>query len=1118
MEKVVWIVLQGSSRGRQSPLLLFWFYITISGVPAQAADAETACRSPFARVVSIQGSVEVLRSGGNQWAKVARLDTSICPGDRLRTGVQSRAAVFVQPETLLRVDQNTSVVLSFLPDAKNQTAGETLVEFTQEEVVPVSATAHACGAGYFITRFPRKFKVKTPHLSAAVEGTEFLVSNRCESTDLSVIEGKVLVASAGASVFPPQSVVSGQTLTVGGAEPPAIKLLIKPADAVHWTLYYPPITPAGTVAPGDCSVVAQEERGACLLARAESFLRAGRAEEAEENINGALAAAPNNSDAKALTSIISLVKNDKVEALRLAKEAVDASPNSSPAWLALSYAQQADFKLEAALASAQRAAAIMPNALALARVAELQLSLGWTREAEKTAKQAVAANPSQSRAYMILGFVHLAQINVKEAQADFKRAIELDSTEPLSRLGLGLAIIRKGSLVEGREEFEIAVALDPTNSLLRSYLGKAYYEENTTERDHLAAGQFNLAKQFDPNDPTPWFYSGILKRSQNQPVESLKDLDQSSVLNDNRAVYRSRLRLDQDNAAKSASVATGYAELGFSQLALFEGYKAVTADPTNFAAHEFLATAYSSLPRHQISQVSELMQSQLRQPLRLNLITPEKSEAKLFIPTSSGSVPAGFNEWTVLTEKAGPKLLVDALAGGMGTSSGQATLAQLTGPLSMSAGAFSYRTDGFRENNDFHREIQNIFMQSSLTSELSAQFELRHSSFNFGDLPLRFDPQDVRTTRQSQDTESVRFGARYLITPDSDVVLSVINQSGDFSLTIPGFGSIIAVPKSTLVEAQGLSQFGPLRITLGASQLRGKLNETFLGFPNAETTQEQTTGYAYLNYSLGVAKANVQAAFGVTDLEEPNIKRNETSPKVGVMVPIGSRATLRAAYIKDVRRILPTNQTIEPTQIAGFSQFFDDVDGTIAVQKGVGLDYEFTRDTHAGLEYRDRDLTVPVIDLFLGTTRDVVWTEALSRAYLYWTPITKLAISTELFLEQYKRPIADPGVEGFFDLKSFRAPLTVSIFPNEKWFGRITATYWKQEGGFIDSLGAPLNASEDFVVFDGQLTYRFPRRRGALIIGANNIGNVERRYQEVDPANPRYLPQRFLYLKLSLVL
>ena len=60
------------------------------------------------------------------------------------------------------------------------------------------------------------------------------------------------------------------------------------------------------------------------------------------------------------------------------------------------------------------------------------------------------------------------------------------------------------------------MALDPSNSLLRSYVGKAYYEENTHERDRLAESQFALAQGLDPNDPTPWFYDAILKDSQSR--------------------------------------------------------------------------------------------------------------------------------------------------------------------------------------------------------------------------------------------------------------------------------------------------------------------------------------------------------------------------------------------------------------------------------------------------------------------------------------------------------------------------------------------------------------------------------------------------------------------------
>ncbi|MGH8759125.1 MAG: hypothetical protein ACREVW_06375, partial [Burkholderiales bacterium] len=86
------------------PLLLF--LITTSGIPAHAADDSATCRAPFARIVSIQGTIELLRARQNDWSKVTRLDTPLCEGDRLRTGARSRAALSIQPETLVRVDQN----------------------------------------------------------------------------------------------------------------------------------------------------------------------------------------------------------------------------------------------------------------------------------------------------------------------------------------------------------------------------------------------------------------------------------------------------------------------------------------------------------------------------------------------------------------------------------------------------------------------------------------------------------------------------------------------------------------------------------------------------------------------------------------------------------------------------------------------------------------------------------------------------------------------------------------------------------------------------------------------------------------------------------------------------
>ena len=90
--------------------------------------------------------------------------------------------------------------------------------------------------------------------------------------------------------------------------------------------------------------------------------------------------------------------------------------------------------------------------------------------------------------------------------------------------GLGLAKIRQGDLEAGGLEIEIAASLDSSNSLIRSYLGKTYYEK---KRMPLDEREYQIAKELDPNDPTPWFYDAIAKQTTNRPVEALHKLRKS---------------------------------------------------------------------------------------------------------------------------------------------------------------------------------------------------------------------------------------------------------------------------------------------------------------------------------------------------------------------------------------------------------------------------------------------------------------------------------------------------------------------------------------------------------------------------------------------------------------
>ena len=1106
MERLGKIALQGSSRGLLSPLLLFLVvHTTISGIPAQAADAETACRSPFARVVSIQGSVEVLRSGTNAWMRVARLDTSICPGDRLRTGPQSRAALFVQPETLVRVDQNTSATF-------NQTDVETAVEFTQEEIVPVSVSAHACGAGYFITRFPRKFKVRTPHLNAAVEGTEFLVAMRCESTDLSVLEGKVLATSAGTNVFPSQSVVSGHSLTVGGSEPPAIKLLIKPADAVQWTLYYPPITPADAVPVDDCRDVAADNRTSCLIARAERYLRAGRVDEAQANIGDALAVAPYSSDAKALSSVISLVKNDKAEALRLAKEAVDASSSSAPAWLALSYAQQADFKLEAALTSAQRAGEITRSALALARVAELQLSLGWTREAEKTAKQAVIANPSESRAQMILGFVHLVQINVKAASEDFERAIELDSTDPLSRLGLGLAIIRTGNLVEGREQIEIAVALDPTNSLIRSYVGKAYYEENTKDRDQLASVQFELAKTLDPKDPTPWFYDSILRQSQIRPVEALIDLQKSIALNDNRAVYRSKLLLDQDNASRSAGLAANYQALGFDRLAVVEGYQSLNMDPTNFSGHRVLADGLFGQPRHEIARVSEALQSQVWQAPNAKPLPPLQLDPQPFILRGAEPLTTALNEYSSLFERDGASVLGSAVVGDNSTRGDQLVLSAHYGPMSGSLSQLHYETNGLQPGWGQTSNIIEGFLQVQPSLDTSIFSEVRQSDKTQGDLSHNFFGENV-SLRFKQDRDLARIGMRQRVSDKVSLVGVVTSQTAFDSTEIPVNSPLFNSNfDETFSELQTVYKEPSFYLLIGGGYYRGSGTIDFLGSTD-QAVRKATDGYAYIGWEPWARVLKLDIAVSVNEIRDPgfpNVVR-QTNPKAGLTLNLWRGGVMRAAAYRGMRLPLIAEQTIEPTQIAGFNQFYDDQLATKVEGGGVAFDQKLSATAFTGIEFSKRRLTVPLA--FTDPLETFQWNERDLHAYGYWAPTRNLALSAGYI---YERRTEDPQLaEAFLDARTEKVPLGLRVFaPAWNTSYRLTVTGVHQDGSF--RLGPDFaDGSSRFWLTDVGASYYFPNRRGLLAFDIRNLFDKKFQYQETDIATPTLATGRFAFARIA---
>jgi tetratricopeptide (TPR) repeat protein len=433
-----------------------------------------------------------------------------------------------------------------------------------------------------------------------------------------------------------------------------------------------------------------------LTYRASQLLAVGRVNEANADIQRALSLNPMYSDAYALQAIIFVVQNEREKALSSAKKAVETGPNSSTAHIAMSYAQQAAFDLEGARASVEEAVKVGPrDALAWARLAELWSSFGRLGKALDAAKTAVELDPNLSRTQMVLGFAYLTQVKTTESRAAFKKAIELDQADPLSRLGLGLAKIRGGDLQAGGREIEIAASDKKQNKLSRN--------------------QFAIAKELDPLDPTPWFYDAIRKQTINRPVEALQDMQKSIELNNNRAVYRSSLLIDEDLAARSASLGRIYNDLGFQQLGLVEGWKSVNTAPANYSAHRLLADLYAALPRHEIARTSELFQSQLLQPLNITPIQPELAVSNLFILEGAGPADPSFNEFNRLFLRNRLALQASGVMGNNDTWGNNIAQSGVWNNVSYSLGQFHYETDGFRDNNDQDLDLYNAFVQARLT-------------------------------------------------------------------------------------------------------------------------------------------------------------------------------------------------------------------------------------------------------------------------------------------------------------------------------------------------------------------------------------------------------------------
>lgn len=1088
-------------------LLLLAVVVTQSAMAADCAEHQTV-------IEVIQGEIQ-RQINGESWSEtLVRGDIScLNVGDHLVS--EERAAIRLAENAPMRLGANSITTLQ--PKDEYDTVWLQLFR----------------GMLYIIDRLEGRVGVETPYTKSKADGTEFQIILDKAASITSVLEGQVRVSNVLGELL----LHANESAIATENQAPRPYLQVSPQNAVQWTIYYPALVDWQTVYsvslprhPGLDRAIEQYRNGASAKAlksmgsvppaaqderyftlKITLLLTLGRIEQANTTIHEMEQSEPTSATVAAYLAIIAVAQNRVKESLTQAQIAVDLEPQSAVAYTALSYAQQADFQLKQALKSAQTATHLAPhNALALARRSELELMSGDTSSALITALQAEQLAPKLSRTHSVTGFANLANFNLHQALSRFETAIKLDDTDPLPRLGRGLALIRLGDLSSGSAELELAVLLDPANSLFRSYLAKAYFDARQFPQ---ANNQIEIAKSLDPLDPTPWLYSAIFKYHQNQPIDAIRQLRQSIALNGNRAVYRSRLLLDKDEAIRSTSLARLYHELGFEHQALAAGTSALNLDPANRATHTFLSDLFSNQRGQRSRRWSERLQARLLGP-PVALPEPPEFQLKSALSPVTDHASPGYNEYGSLFERESARADLTLFGGNRDMAGDQAIIWGLSNKTAYSFGQYHIATDGFRPQADVRHDIYNAQLQHQFTTGATVHLDGAHRKSTIGDLRQTLDPEFTPNLRRELDSQHLRLGFHHQFSVDNNLIGFLLQGQRDEKI-VDLNGPITEDSRDgDQIELRYLTGHAGSNISTGISAYRvnastGTRFELDLppGFPQPEPviTESQIDGGNFYSYAQLPNTANLHATVGLSyDLykdKDSNLKLAKLNPKLGLQWPLSDSIDLRLAYFQTLDRQLLVDQTLEPTTIAGFNQFYDDFNGSRARFAGMAFDQQFSDTVFASLAFSDRKIR-------LQSERD----EKLASAVINWAVNERWALSANYRAE---REEADN-----LKIKTKIAPLSLAWYYNKHINVKLTGTWVKQRNHLCAAC-----ETANFNLLDLFLRYQWPTYKASLGLQVKNLldkdflfqDNAYKAHDRFDIDHP-FVPGRTAFLTFSVYL
>lgn len=1102
--------------------------------------ADERCAQWAAQLESAEGRVEWQSPQSTQW-QAASSGFQFCYGDRVRV-VQERAVLRLANDTLVRLQENSLVNL--LPEEKG---------FWFELLE---------GAGHFLSRTPKQFTIKAPYLNAAVDGTEFVVNAHSQKNRVAVMEGDVRVSNDLGEV----RLSEGTQTTATANTAPSPVQSIRLRDAAEWILYYPPLVVQVNAPAAIETLIQQENYGAALaeltanditpettaLAASLAF-NTGNIAQGEQLLSRALNTSPARVEAQALQALRTLIGGDSESALAQTTQLTQSHPQNPSALLAHAYAQQSHGKIEEALQTNLKAQALIPNNLfVLARTAELQLSVGNTRAAQKLINQALKQAPNHSRLNTLAGFIALNRFATSKAQNHFQTAIQTNSNEPLARLGLALALIQRGKIEDGRAQMEMAVMLDPGSSLLRSYLGKTYATQNQND---WADTQYQLAKNLDPNDPTPWFYEGLKKQQTGDLISAVKSFEKSRELNDNRAVYRSRLYLDNDSASRAANVGHVYNTLGFTQEAKDLGTKAISESPGEHSGHRLLAETYAKDNRYESVRASERLQATMLQPLGAEPLPLGLSETGLFIVEGAGPADIGINEYTRLFVQEGLRGKGTLLYGSQNTQAYDVNIGGFGKQLGFDIGHYSYESDGFRENNDVDYSISNLLLQWQPLTNLAIQSELSRRSEEQGDLGLQYNPEDFSENQRSlAESDSIRIGGRIELSKTQKLLISNTRKEREEefkdSTFFPDFDFTFEEQRDINSEAD-IYDLQYILTKNSVTLLAGAINseediESNDALPSP-AKYNQTTAideqYAYIkfhsndnrySFDFGADYYSSHETFENADPENLIFTRleekisNKILPKVGARLRPVSLLEFQLAYHETYVKPLELQTELKPSHIQGSLQTIDGTTNTFAKSEFGKVTLFFPNNLTFRYERVLRDLMRPTVGAIDGefALYHEPFDSNASNSSIDWIASPKISTKIEYSRESISRPgipdQSDPNIPLSHKENVFLIQVDYLITNGidlSLQLNQVEQNILTQASPSLDI--EEKEYDESFFTLDAKIQYQLKNNLGKAALIAKNISNEKFLYADFNAFTEsariqRFIPEATIFIRIDI--